>query len=162
MLTQAYLQEILHYSIITGQFYRLVSTSNRVKIGDLAGTLNDHGYRQIEINGKFYKSHRLAWFYCTNEWPENDIDHKNGIRDANYWLNLRKATRSENNYNTGVPKTNTSGFKGVSLYKPTQKWRARIKVEGKHNHLGYYETPELAYEARIIAEKNLHGEFARL
>ena len=96
ILSHAYLREILHYSFITGEFYWLKSPAKNIKAGQMAGTLNSGGYRNIAINGKIYRAHRLAWFWVTSAWPANAIDHLNGVRDANYWLNLREATRSQN------------------------------------------------------------------
>lgn len=36
----------------------------------------------------------------------------------------------------------TSRYKGVGWYKSLNKWRARIKVNGKHKHLGYFESED--------------------
>src|SRR5699024_3966388 len=35
---------------------------------------------------------------------------------------------------------------GVTYYEPTNKYAARIRINGKSKHLGYYETPDDAYE----------------
>ena len=77
MLTQAILKEKLHYSIITGEFYWL-KPKQGVKTDNVAGALNLSGHRKIMVNGKLYYAHRLAWFYCTGEFPKHEIDHKNG------------------------------------------------------------------------------------
>lgn len=159
MLNHAYLREILHYSIITGRFYYLKSTARCVKVGDTAGTLHADGYRLISIKNKIYSAHRLAWFYCTGEWPQNEIDHKNGVRDANYWLNIRDADRFENSFNRAVRKDSSTGFKGVE--RAGNRFQARIRANGERYGLGSYATPELAYAARIKAEKELHKDFAR-
>ncbi len=161
MLTQQYLRDNFHYSIITGQFFWIKSRP-KVKIGAVAGTLNDKGYRQIKIDGKFHSAHRMAYLWVTGEWPENEIDHKNGMKDANYWLNLRGATRSQNNCNTQMRLDNKSGFKGVSWHKQHKKWYAYITLNHKTKFLGLYKTPKLAYEARLKAEKELYGDFARV
>jgi hypothetical protein len=39
---------------------------------------------------------------------------------------------------------NTSGYRGVSLYKKTGKWHAYVKHNGINIHLGYFDTPESA------------------
>lgn len=45
---------------------------------------------------------------------------------------------------------NKSGFKGVSHSKPKGKWAAIITIDGKSNHIGYFDTAEaaaMAYDA---------------
>lgn len=160
ILTHEFLKSTLHYSIITGQFYWLKSRG-RIKSGDIAANLQTNGYGRIGIKGKVYKAHRLAWFWVTSEWPIADIDHKNGIPNANYWLNLREATRSQNCWNTRTPSNNTSGYKGVTWYKPYQKWNACIVANKKVKNLGYFDDIESAYSARLKAEQSMHGDFAR-
>lgn len=162
ILSHTHLREILHYSIITGQFYWLKSTNYCIKVGSIAGCLDINGYRKIQINKIQYYAQRLAWFYCTGEWPENEIDHKNGVEDANYWLNLREATSSQNKCNKSKQSNNTSGYKGVSWHIRDKKWTAQIMINEKSKHLGYYATPELAYEKYLKAERELHGDFARI
>jgi hypothetical protein len=50
-----------------------------------------------------------------------------------------------------LTKANSSGFRGVSWHKGTQKWRASIKVEGKNIHLGVFDNPQDAYECYRVA-----------
>lgn len=92
-LTSEVLREKLLYDPITGTFTHLRNHA-KVKAGQQAGSLDDRGYRQIVISGKFYYAHRLAWFYMTGEWPVSEVDHKNLEKDDNVWTNLRAATRS--------------------------------------------------------------------
>ena len=49
--------------------------------------------------------------------------------------------------------SNTSGVRGVSWHKGTQKWAARITVQGKTIALGYYSKLEDAKKARENAER---------
>ena len=90
-----------------------------------------------------------------------DTDHIN--RDAldNRRANLRHATRSENNMNRCTQKSNTSGFKGVSIHTQERKWQAHIRVSAKLKFLGFHPTAEAAHEAYCQAAKKFHGEFAR-
>jgi hypothetical protein len=46
-----------------------------------------------------------------------------------------------------MSKPNASGFRGVSLYKRTGKWRATISIDHKQRTLGYFHTPEAASAA---------------
>lgn len=66
--------------------------------------------------------------------------------------NCRWATYSDQQYNQRVPVTNTSGHKGVSLFKATGKWSAYMHVNKRRKHLGYYDTMEEAVKAREKAE----------
>jgi hypothetical protein len=89
-----------------------------------------------------------------------DTDHINGDGLDNRKCNLRVCTRTQNNYNIGRNKLNVSGYKGVGWHKSNEKWRARIRINKKRVNLGYFETPELAYQAYCNKAKEVHGEFA--
>lgn len=90
------------------------------------------------------------------------VDHINGNTLDNRKENLRLCTMSQNMFNQGAQKDNTSGYKGVSYVKDRGKWSAQIAIRGKTHYLGYFHTPNEAYEAYCTAAKQLHGEFARL
>ena len=90
------LKENLFYDPFTGIFTRRISNCNKVKIGDTAGSMDGNGYILININGKSYRAHRLAWLYMTEKMPEELIDHKNGVRHDNRFCNLREATHNQN------------------------------------------------------------------
>lgn len=95
--------------------------------------------------------------------PEGmEVDHINGDGLDNRRRNLRLASRSENARNRGATAANTSGFKGVDYFKPTEKYRAYITVHGKRSYLGYFDTAEEAHAAYAEAARALHGEFARV
>lgn len=53
--------------------------------------------------------------------------------------------------------TNTSGFRGVTYHQKARKWMAQIKHKYKIHYLGLFDSPELAYEARLKAEKEILG-----
>ena len=98
MLTINRLKEVLRYDAETGLFTWIVRTSNRVKIGSVAGTLVC-GYLSIHIDGERFQAHRLAWFYMKGNWPYAQLDHRNGVRSDNRWNNLREAPGSLNHEN---------------------------------------------------------------
>lgn len=96
------------------------------------------------------------------ETPDGmDTDHADGDGLNNRRANLRVATPSQNNKNQRIRADNTSGFKGVSWFKPHGRWRAQIGVNGKLRPLGYFITAESAADAYAKASSELHGVFGR-
>ena len=90
-----------------------------------------------------------------------NIDHIDGDRTNNRIENLRLATKAENGWNRQhLDKRNSSGFTGVYWCIRDQKWRARIKVNGKNIHIGYFTNKQDAIAARRLAEATHFGEFA--
>src|SRR5229473_2986941 len=154
--TQKRLKEILYYAPDTGIFIWLVRTACRVHIGDTAGSINDGGYIKISICDVKYQAHRLAWLYMTGEWPEYQIDHRNGIRNDNRWKNLREATHSINTQNLHKARSdNKIGLLGVS--RSGKKFIALIQINKKQIYLGTYLTQELAHSAYLKAKRELHA-----
>lgn len=149
----------LDYNPDTGIFRWKISPIKRILPGTIAGTENHDGYRNIEINYIKYAEHRLAWLFMTGEWPDEDIDHVNRIRNDNRWVNLRSAKEVQQHYNKKYKPNKTAGIRGVSLHKPTNRWRARINIDGKTQYLGYFETKEEAQKVYITKAKEIFGEF---
>jgi len=122
------------------------------------------GYKLVDLskngNSKKFKVHRLVGISFL-ENPDNKpmIDHIDENKANNNVKNLRWATNRENEYNKGKRIDNKSGFKGVSFNKETKKYRARININDKRKHLGYYETAEQASKVYEAKAKELHGEF---
>lgn len=104
------------------------------------------------------KMHRLIM----NAEKGKQVDHINHNTLDNRKENLRLCTNSQNQHNQGKRINNTSGLKGISWYKRDEKWRARIELNGRAIHLGYFATKEDAYEAYCKAALELHGEFAKV
>jgi hypothetical protein len=159
MLDQAVLKSLLYYHPESGIFTWLVKRG-KSRAGARAG--HQHkltGYRVIGVNGKIYPEHRLAWLYMTGNWPINKIDHIDREQTNNIWSNLRAATTQQNAGNCKIRSDNTSGYRGVSWYRNNGKWRAGIKIDGKDKHLGFFNSPEEAFEAYKAKAMEVFGEY---
>lgn len=157
LLTADRVRELFHYDPLTGVFTRLRRTSNNVKHGEVAGSLNGKGYLQIRVDGRVYYAHRLAWLYFHGVWPTDQIDHRNNVKHDNRICNLRESTNSQNQQNRQRARSdNKSGFLGARWYAPLDKWRASIGINGKNIHLGYFPTAELANAAYVTAKRERH------
>jgi hypothetical protein len=155
-LTQELLKELLSYDPDTGIFTNLTQRG-KVKKGAVAGSKYSNGYIYIEVDYKRYRAHRLAWLYVYGEFPANQIDHINEIKDDNKIVNLRLATNLENQHNvSSLQLNNTSGFRGVFWRKNRKKWKAIIYLNGRQKHIGHFDTAEEASEAYLAAKKELH------
>jgi len=159
MFTLLYLRSILFYDPDDGWFYNLVQRGKRGPIGAPAGSYDKDGYVVIQIDGVKYKAHRLAYMYMTGEWPEDEIDHWDGVPWNNVWNNLRDATHSDNMCNADRA-LGESGFRGVKFDPATRTWRARIGYGYQRQYIGAYSTAEEASIAYLAGAKTVHGEFA--
>lgn len=106
-----------------------------------------------EVNSK--KSVKIHNLICCKYCDHAD---RNPFNNRKY--NLRKATALENARNQSIPKNNASGFIGVLFKKNAKKWVARIRLNNKEIHLGYFAEKEDAIKARLEAETKYFGEFA--
>ena len=92
------------------------------------------------------------------------VDHINHNGLDNRKANLRPATHAQNNYNKLIikRKNSSSKYKGVTWFKNSKIWRARIDVNGQRKFLGYFKDEIQAAKAYDKAAKMYHGEFATL
>ena len=154
------LREYLDYNPDTGVFVYKSRKWNRG--GKIAGYIDARGYTKISARKRRYAAHRVAFAFIHNRWPMPACDHINGDKLDNRIANLREATQSLNMCNSRIPKTNTSGIKGVSWIKSKKRWRAKIGFDGKCYELGRgFKTKEEAAKAVAQKRQELHGEFAR-
>ena len=171
-ITREYLRSILNYDPATGVFVwlprpvragfeRTDRAWNSRRVGTAAGTVNFGGYVAINLFGIPRYAHRLAFLHIEGWMPEY-VDHQDGNRANNAWANLRAATNSLNLANAKLRANNTSGYKGVCWYPPLSQWTARIQVNGRGIHLGYFDQIEDAAKAYSDAASKHFGEFARL
>ena len=157
-LDQDRLKHLIDYDPATGM---LTWRHSKKMKGKPAGYANEHGYGVVNIAGQDYRAHWLAWMYVHGRWPLTNIDHITGVPSDNRISNLREATHAQNMANPKLPKTNKSGYKGVSWHAQAGKWQAHIKHQGTNHYLGHFSCPKEAHAVYADAAKRLNGEFAR-
>jgi hypothetical protein len=155
-MTPERLRELLEYDALTGVFRWRIQRQKHVA-GSVAGT-NREGYVVIRTGGKNYYAHRLAWLYVYGTWPEMRLDHMNGDPGDNRIANLRLATHAQNMANARK-RRDQKHQKGVSA-RPSGRFEARISLNGRMKSLGYFDTPEGAHAAYVVAAHERSGEFA--
>ncbi len=157
--SHARLLEVCAYDPLTGIFTRKWSV-HKPNIGKRMGCENRYGYNRITVDRVVYPAAALAWFYMTGKWPENEVDHKNRIRNDDRWENLREATPSQNAVNKEQrARKNKCGYRGIKN-SWNGKFQAGINVNGKAIKLGEFDTIEKAALAYDLAAKKYYGEFA--
>ena len=158
-LTPELLASTLYYEKETGLFRKLTN-GHKYKIGDVCGFRDRKGYIRILLFGKIYMAHRLAWLYENKKWPDDLIDHINGVRDDNRIDNLREVNNSKNLMNSRKRCSCSSKYKGVCWYRSTNKWTAQIMINGKRKRIGYFKSERVAAYAYDIFALKHYGEYA--
>lgn len=163
MITQNELINDLNYDKDTGLFTWKHRSQDRFKsyasfmrwngqyAGKTAGTDNN-GYIKININRQQYLAHRLAWLYVYGVFPDECVDHINGIGADNRLVNLRVGTQAQNKQNLRSAKVNNSiGYLGVAKTD-----YGKFKASIDHIHLGVFDTAEQAHECYLKFKREFH------
>ena len=159
-ITQEMVREWFDYDPETGEFTRLLRYDSYGKLQSIREPVvgkNNRGYFWCGVYGKTCLVHRLIWLWVTGKHPSGEIDHENGIRTDNRWINLRDVSPFENSRNQGVRKDCSSGVRGVTYdarkgCRGKPKWIARISHKGVRYVLGNFDNFEDAVKARKQAE----------
>lgn len=146
---QSSLLSIFNYNPKTGNITHKETTLSG-RAGELAIYKQSRGYLCVAIGRKSYLAHRVIFMMQEGRWPHH-TDHINHDKADNRWSNLRDVTQADNNRNMPKQANAASGFVGVSLHKPTNRYRAYITADGKSKHLGLFDTVEEAVAARKMA-----------
>lgn len=105
-----------------------------------------------EIMGTIGKDKKL---YCVDHIDHNTLNNQKN--------NLRICDIAGNMQNRRIPKSNTSGYKGVCrFYHDKNKFIAQIGHHGKYFRIGKYNTALEAAKAYNEKALELYGEFAFL
>lgn len=155
MITQQRLKEVLSYNPETGIFTWRVKTGKKVVVGASPTNQDSKGYLRVQIDGKRYPLHRLAWLYLYGYWP-TIVDHIDGDKHNNRGINLRQVTQRGNTQNIHTARAhNATGLLGVGV-RPDGLFRARITVDGVERHLGVFPSAEEAHQAYLSAKRIYH------
>lgn len=128
--------------------------------GDEAGCIGNRGYILIVINTKQHMAHRLIWIMHGKD-PVPMLDHIDGNQLNNRIENLRPITVSQNQRNTKLRKDSTSGIKGVSWRKQSNKWCGQVWHKRKLYRTPMFKNKDECAAAVAELRQSLHGEFAR-
>lgn len=134
---QVFLKSRYDYNPETGQ---LIAKNT----GKMLGWLKNK-YLYIDIYNKHYKVHRIIWMMVYGRWPNQMIDHINGIKTDNRLINLQEVNVKQNAENRSLVWAK-SGFRGV-VPAPNGRWKAQIVHNKKTFYLGTYDTKEEAHQA---------------
>lgn len=166
-ISHAEVRNRFEYEQETGKLLYRVPPPNQSQklIGTEAGYIRQtkYGkYRVIKFGKIAVYTHRLIWFYMTGEWPKGQIDHRDGDKLNNRFLNFRVATHSQNKSNGSLYKNSTTGLKGVTkqVSKSGLRWKAQITFQGSVIYLGLHESKDAAHQAYLDAVSELQGRFA--
>ena len=125
---------------------------------------NEKGYIQVSLSKEKKQYKKMVHVFVASafiENPENKsfVDHIDNCKTNNIINNLRWATSVENSQNRNMMITNTSGVKGVSFDKSSNKWIATISIDGIRINLGRFDKKEDAIHVRITRANEAFGVF---
>ena len=130
-----------------GKLYWKVSTAQRIKVGQEAGTKLPSGYVRVRINKKRIMAHRIIWEMHYGKIPDSlQIDHINGVKDDNRIENLQLVTAKQNQQRKNYSK----GFSYSKDSHRVRRYSAHKMFNYKLYHLGNYGTPCGAYMANRL------------
>jgi hypothetical protein len=130
------------------------------KSGKLAGCVSPRGYKVHSIRGRNVFAQAIAWILMRRELPPPGrvLDHKDRNPINNAWSNLRLVPKSIDAINRRIPKSNQTGYRGVSRH--SHGYEASIRRCGTKYYLGLHKTPEEAstvYEQAALMFEQMQG-----
>lgn len=126
-------------------------------------SIDSRGYAYFSYFNKDVYLHRMLinvdLFY--SDKVIEVCDHINGNRLDNRKENLRVVDRKGNAINAKTRKDNTSGKRGVSWLKRSQKWQVDIQYDNQKKYIGVFSDFREALKAREEAENKYFGIYKR-
>ena len=120
----------------------------------LAG-MNGYGYGQFYTGERYMGAHRYAYELVHGPIQDDrQVDHLCFNHACVNPEHLRLVTIKQNAENRVGPQSNsTSGIRGVTWNRQTQKWLAQVGHHGRNIHVGEYTSLSDA-EAAVVAKRN--------
>lgn len=124
---------------------------------DDAPKLKGHKWRTVYKNNKPYlftgnqKKERI-YFHRLVLPTDKQVDHISGDTHDNRKSNLREVTIQENMLNLQKKSSNTSGIRGVSFNKRTNKWKTDFTYKKQRYYMKEYTLKEEAVYQRYLCE----------
>lgn len=141
-----YKGSIIECKIDTEDFEKVNSFPKKWLVNGNGNNLYAGAYEPI-VKGKKKKWIRMHRFILDPS-PELVVDHINHNTLDNRKSNLRAVTTLINNQNQKGPRIdNTSGHRNVYWNKQCNKWVGKFSLEGKFQHVGYFDDIEDAVSA---------------
>lgn len=139
----------IYFKIDEDDYNKIINEGFKISISNYT---KKHPYLKLykKINNK--KTYILLHRFITKCPKDKVVDHINHDTLDNRKSNLRICTPRENSENMITIKT---GYVGITLYKPTKKWRAGIYINNKGYHIGYYNTIQEAVNARNLYKEKV-------
>lgn len=131
---------------------RVRSDGQRYKEKRVESTWKDKdGYSQVRVNGRteYYQRVVACLAFKMDLPPGIQVDHEDGNPLNNSPDNLRLVTNRENQQNRHCHRAGK--LVGARFDKRVDKWQARVEINGKSYHLGYYNTELEAHQTYVRA-----------
>lgn len=131
------------------------------KIKNYSWIKSNKGYVVTTITIDKNKTKTISFHRLVTNAPDDVlVDHIKHNKLDNRKSELRLVDSVKNEQNSKLAKNNTSGITGVTWHSRDRVWQARIKVNYKYIHLGYFDNIEDAVKARKQAEEKYFGEYS--
>ena len=174
-LTSDVLNQLLTYDEMTGRLYWKTRPefffpskrpcniwNTRYSGKEALITKTNGGYLSGRIFDKGYLAHRVIWCLATGAWPDEEIDHINGVASDNRLENLRPVNSSGNGKNIRKPSHNKSGHIGVYKEAYTGKWVGCAESDGRRYKKRFVTIEEaIAYREYLNEKLGFHENHGR-